>query len=152
MSKFIIFLSILFLYSCSLKHNVEEEKIRCLNLDVSNWKPKQPDGESLDLITELRSDLESKSYIGLIYLPKNYSEGSVKVECIFENDKIVALRDVSRKRFHLDDSISVALTKWVDSKQSTINVTLIAKKVSMPNQSQYLTIIAMAVEGGPFFK
>jgi hypothetical protein len=116
---------------------------------ISSWSPSEADGESFDMIDELRNGLDHLN-VNAIYVPKGELDQSVKFSLLYRNGRLAELVDSSGAHYKLTNKISREVQNWVGSDGEN-DAYSNAKIIAVPVHDSNL-VVAVAIDGGPFFK
>ena len=115
------------------------------------WKPTENDGASFDHIVEMWSFLKENRVKNAYLLPKNEYVVSQRFELIFDESLLWFITPSSSDRFLVSSSLSPRLMSWIGD-QKTIEAKIIYRKNASNVGKEYNEVMAIALDGGPFFK
>jgi hypothetical protein len=105
------------------------------------------------MLHELRENLDDLK-MEAIYVPKGELDESVRFELTYRGGRLTSLTDSSGVHYELTEKISKNLQSWIGSDgQNDLyrNAKIIAVPVENSDGSKVNIVVAVAVDGGPFF-
>lgn|GEM_PF-4125839 len=132
--------SVMISSSCANQVHSNED----ISLKVAVWHPANSDGESLDFVYELKNSLLNEPCVFLV--PEEITSPFLRLK-VNDNDGSPELIDDGGIVYSVPESIYVELKKRIDPKTNLIQARILVLKVD-----KKCSILAVAIEGGPFFK
>jgi len=130
------------LVSCSSNDSVLRE--------ARKWSPKEADGEGFDFIQEMWRDLRGKRVYTRI--PAGDDVMPERFRCTWEGRRLVALTRQDGSQYVLPVSLAEQVGHYSSSGKIRPDPEIKAILVIYKGDGQLPQVVAIAVDGGPFFK